>query len=76
MTSIAFFANHRVRDELLATFALSWPIVLTNVAVNFMTTTDVMMLGWLSPEALAAGSLGFNIYMPLFLFCVGVVSAV
>ena len=75
MTSIAFFANHRVRDDLLATFALSWPIVLTNVAINFMTTTDVMMLGWLSPEALAAGSLGFNIYMPLLLFCVGVVSA-
>ena len=40
-----------------------------------MTTTDVMMLGWLSPEALAAGALGYNLYMPLFLFCIGVVGA-
>jgi MATE family multidrug resistance protein len=61
--------------EIAATLALSWPIVLTNVAVNFMTTTDVMFLGRLSPDALAAGALGFNCYMPPFLFCVGVVSA-
>ena len=33
------------------------------------------MLGWLSPEALAAGALGFNLYLPLMLFCVGVVGA-
>ena len=64
-----------VRGEIAATFALAWPIVLTNVAMNFMTTTDVMFLGRLSPEALAAGALGFNLYTPLFLFCVGVVSA-
>jgi MATE family multidrug resistance protein len=64
-----------LRGEIAATFALSWPIVLTNVAINFMTTTDVMFLGRLSPEALAAGSLGFNSYTPIFLFCVGVVSA-
>ena len=64
-----------ITREIAATLALSWPIVLTNVAINFMTTTDVMFLGRLSPEALAAGTLGFNIYMPLFLFCVGVVSA-
>ncbi len=41
-----------------------------------MTTTDVMLLGWLSPRALAAGALGYNLYMPLFLFCVGVIGAV
>ena len=46
--------------EIGATLALGGPIVLTNVAVNLMTTTDVMMLGWLSPHALAAGALGFN----------------
>lgn len=61
--------------EIAATLALSWPIVLTNVAINFMTTTDVMFLGRLSPEALAAGTFGFNLYIPMFLFCVGVVSA-
>jgi len=64
-----------IRKEIAATLALSWPIVLTNVAVNFMTTTDVMFMGRLSPEALAAGALGFNIYIPPLLFCIGVVSA-
>ncbi len=64
-----------LRGEIAATFALAWPIVLTNVAVNFMTTTDVMFLGRLSPEALAAGALGFNLYTPAFLFSIGVVSA-
>ena len=65
----------RLRREIVATFALCWPIVLTNLAMNLMTTTDVMMLGWLSPESLAAGSLGFNLYLPLMLFCIGVVGA-
>ena len=64
-----------LRGEIAATFALAWPIVLTNVAINFMTTTDVMFMGRLSPEALAAGALGFNVYTPLYLFCVGVVVA-
>ena len=64
-----------LRDEIAATFALSWPIVLTNLAMNFMVTTDLMFLGRLSPEALAAASLGFNVYTPLLLFCIGVVSA-
>ena len=40
--------------------ALSWPIILANVAINVMTVTDIMMLGWLSPHALAAGALGFQ----------------
>ncbi len=64
-----------LRDEILATFALSWPIVATNVVQSLMTATDMMMLAWRSPDSLAAGSLGFNIFMPFFLFCVGVVGA-
>ncbi len=62
--------------EIVATLTLSGPIVATNVAVNFMSTTDVIFLGRLSPEALAAGALGQNLYMPVFLFCVGVIGAV
>jgi multidrug resistance protein, MATE family len=40
-----------------------------------MTVTDFIMLGRLSPHALAAGSLGFFLYQPLFLFGLGVVGA-
>jgi multidrug resistance protein, MATE family len=61
--------------ELGATLRLSWPIVLANVAINVMTVTDIMMLGWLSPRALAAGSLGFNLYLPPFLLGSGIVAA-
>jgi len=68
-------ARARVRAEVVAMFALSWPIVLTNLAVNFMNTTNLMMLGWRSPDALAAGALGFNLYIPFLLFGIGVVGA-
>lgn len=35
-------------------------LILANVAQSAMATTDLMMRGWLSPKALAAGALGFN----------------
>jgi multidrug resistance protein, MATE family len=62
--------------EAAAMLALSWPLVVANVAQSAMTTTDLMMLGWLSPKALAAGALGFNLFLPLLLFGVGLTSAV
>ena len=61
--------------ELGATLALGWPIILANIAINVMTATDFMMLGRLSPHALAAGSVGFFLYQPLFLLGIGVVAA-
>lgn len=64
-----------LRRELGAAFALSWPLVLANVAINVMSATDFMMLGWLSPHALAAGALGFNLYLPVFLFGGGIDAA-
>lgn len=56
--------------------ALSWPMVLTNVAQNAMTATDVIMMGHLSPEALAAGALGTNLYNAVLIFGIGVMGAV
>src|SRR5271154_1094464 len=61
--------------ELASTLALGWPIILANVAINVMTATDFMMRGRLSPHALAAGSVGFFLYQPLFLLGIGVVAA-
>ena len=59
-----------------ATLALAWPLILANLAVTVMTTTDYVMLGLLSPQALAAGALGFNLYQPTLLLGIGVVAAV
>ncbi|MDQ4136232.1 MAG: MATE family efflux transporter, partial [Pseudomonadota bacterium] len=58
-----------------ATLALSWPIVLTNLAQNALLTTDVMLMGWLGPDALAAGALATNLYHAVLIFGIGLVSA-
>jgi len=61
--------------ELRATLALSWPLVLTNLAQTAMGATDVMMMGWLGPDTLAAGALGTNIYFIALIFGIGLVNA-
>jgi MATE family multidrug resistance protein len=50
------------RDELRATMRLAWPLVLANLAQIAITTTDVLMLGWLGPEPLAASALAVNLF--------------
>ena len=47
-------ASGSLRRELGAMLALGWPIILANLAINVMTVTDFIMLGRLSPHALAA----------------------
>ena len=47
--------------EARATLVLAWPLILTNLAQTLMTATDVVMMGWLGPDALAAGALGANL---------------
>jgi len=64
------------RREIRAMATLAWPIVLTNLAQNAMQTTDVVMMGWLGPDALAAGTLGFNIYFTPMIFGMGMLLAV
>jgi MATE family multidrug resistance protein len=63
------------RREARALFALSVPIVLTNVGQVAIQTTDVVMIGWLGPQALAASVLGVNLTFVLLLFSIGVVIA-
>src|SRR5918997_611826 len=64
------------RDEARATLALSWPMILTNLAQMALTTTDVVMMGWLGPDALAAGALGSNLYFAFMIFGIGLETAV
>ena len=64
-----------MRRELGATFALSWPLVLANLAINVMPAINAAMLGRLSPHALAAGALAFNLMQPLLVLGLGVVAA-
>lgn len=61
--------------ELRATLTLGWPLVLTNLAQIALTTTDVIILGRVSAEALAASALGVNLYLAILIFSIGLVTA-
>jgi MATE family multidrug resistance protein len=61
--------------ELRAIIGLSWPLALTNLTQVAMGTTDVMMMGWLSADTLAAGALGANLYFVAFIFGAGLLNA-
>lgn len=61
--------------ELRATLALGWPLILTNLAQNALMTSDVILMGWLGSDTLAAGALGTNLYFAFLIFGIGLVSA-
>ncbi|OFX00760.1 MAG: MATE family efflux transporter [Alphaproteobacteria bacterium RIFCSPHIGHO2_12_FULL_66_14] len=61
--------------ETRATLALGWPLILTNLAQTAMTATDVVMMGWLGADALAAGALGSNLYFATMIFGLGLTTA-
>jgi MATE family multidrug resistance protein len=63
------------RAEASATLGLAAPLVLTNLAQAAIQTTDVVLLGWLGARALAAGSLGANLYIAFLIFGMGLVTA-
>lgn len=63
------------RDEIRATAALAWPLILTNIAQALIHVTDVVLLGWAGPSVLAAGTLGVNVYFAFLIFGIGLVTA-
>ncbi len=63
------------KREIYATFLLSVPLVLTNLAQIAMTVTDVIFIGRLGPQSLAASALGANLYTAIAFFALGLVSA-
>jgi MATE family, multidrug efflux pump len=63
------------RDEIRATVALAWPLILTNMTQSLIQSTDVLLLGWAGPAVLAAGTLGINLYFAFFIFGIGLVIA-
>lgn len=63
------------RAEARATASLAGPLIMTNLAQAVVHTTDVILLGWVGAGALAAGSLGTNLYMAFLIFGMGLVTA-
>src|SRR5690606_26077975 len=64
------------RGEARATLALATPLVLSNLAQAMIATTDVLLLGRLGPDALAAGALGVNLVNAFLIFGIGLITAV
>ncbi len=62
-------------SEFLATIKLAWPLIIAQLASISLFTTDVIMMGWLGPKYLAAGTLATSILHPLFIGSIGIVSA-
>ena len=55
--------------------ALASPLILTNLSQIALATTDVIMMGWLGPDTLAAGALGVNLNFAFLIFGMGLVTA-
>lgn len=64
------------RRESAAIIVLALPLALTQLSHIAMTTTDVVMMGWLSPATLAAGTLANHYYWFFDMFAMGLVGAV
>ena len=65
-----------LRRELRATLVLAVPLALTQLTQMAMGFVDVVMIGRIGPEAMAAGVIGTSVFFSLTLVCMGVVMAV
>lgn len=63
------------RREARATLVLAWPLVLSQIAQIAFFTTDVVMMGWVGPEALAGIALATALLSPAMVGGFGVLTA-
>src|SRR3569833_1041284 len=59
------------REELRATVALAWPIILTNLTQSLIQSTDIVLLGWAGAWTLASATIGINLYYAFLIFGIG-----
>jgi multidrug resistance protein, MATE family len=64
-------ARHQRRRETRSLVELAFPVICTQLGIMLMGTVDVMMLGRLSEEGLAAGALGNAVGFGLLVFPMG-----
>jgi len=69
-------ARLSIAPEILPLIRLALPLVMAMVGQIAITTTDLLMLGRLGPDALAATALGLSLFHPLLLLGVGIGLAV
>ena len=64
------------RDHYIATLFLSLPLMVGQVAMIGVWTADIVMLGWISTDALAAGTQANRLYQPFYFIALGLTLAV
>ncbi|WP_259783191.1 MATE family efflux transporter [Aestuariispira ectoiniformans] len=60
-------------EDFHATFKIAWPLSLSYLGQMAIGITDVIMIGRLGPNQIAAGSLAIAVYLIVFLFALGIV---
>ncbi|CAM5763809.1 MATE family efflux transporter [Labrys miyagiensis] len=68
--------NQSWSKEAIATFLLAWPLILTNLVELALTTTNLILVGELGSQALAAVTLANNLFFFFAIIGLGVVTAV
>src|SRR5438874_6966412 len=63
------------RDELRATFALAWPLMLANLTQQTIQATDILLMGRLGATQLAAATLALNLTFTFNLLLLGLLIA-
>ena len=63
------------REELRATLALAWPLILANLTQQLIQATDILLMGRLGASQLAAATLALNLTFTFNLLMLGLVIA-
>ena len=63
------------KQHLYASIKLGVPLVLMQITFMLINVTDTLMLGWLGVRELAAGTLAFQLMFAVFIFGLGISSA-
>jgi len=75
-TALRWRLRARSARELAAQLRIAGPLVLASLVNMGMSITDVIMMGWIGPVALAAGAVASDLYSLVFYLCAGVIGAV
>lgn len=63
------------RTEARALLSLSVPLIIGNLGWSAIAATDLLLLGHLGADAVAAGALGLNLYTAFLIFGIGLTTA-
>ncbi len=59
-------------EEARATFALGAPLAIVQLTQFLVSTTEVILVGHLGPQSLAAVALGHSVHFTVWMFCLGI----